>query len=79
MDGERKINLSEGVPLNSPGAANIFLNTGNGANTKVNSPNGTVIHLKAGTSFVIQLHAFCPLHLFLQDKLTEQFYLFFRQ
>ncbi|XP_050682013.1 uncharacterized protein LOC126977290 isoform X2 [Leptidea sinapis] len=27
MEGERKINLSEGVPLNSAGAANIFLNT----------------------------------------------------
>ncbi|XP_047023502.1 uncharacterized protein LOC124632644 isoform X1 [Helicoverpa zea] len=43
MDGERKIHMSEGVPLNSPGAANIFLNTGK--NTKVNSPEGTVIHL----------------------------------
>ncbi|XP_072939980.1 uncharacterized protein [Epargyreus clarus] len=27
MDGERKVNISEGVPLNSSGAANIFLNT----------------------------------------------------
>lgn len=38
--------MSEGVPLNSPGAANIFLNTGK--NTKVNSPEGTVIHLNTG-------------------------------
>lgn len=45
MDGEKKINF-EGVPLNSTGAANIFLNTGK--NTKVNSPNGAVIHLKTG-------------------------------
>ncbi|CAB3241091.1 unnamed protein product [Arctia plantaginis] len=44
MDGERKIHMSEGVPLNSTGAASIFLNTGR--NTKVNSPEGTVIHLK---------------------------------
>ncbi|XP_026739001.1 uncharacterized protein LOC113501898 isoform X1 [Trichoplusia ni] len=43
MDGEKKINMSEGVPLNSTGAANIFLNTGK--NTKLNSPDGTVIHL----------------------------------
>lgn len=46
MDGERKINLSEGVPLNTPGAANIFLNTGN--NKKVTPSTGTVIHLKTG-------------------------------
>ena len=38
--------MSEGVPLNSTGAANIFLNTGK--NTKVNSPEGTVIHLNTG-------------------------------
>lgn len=44
MDGERKIHISEDVPLNSTGAASIFLNTGR--NTKVNSPDGTVIHLK---------------------------------
>lgn len=50
MDGERKINISEGVPLNSTGAANIFLNTGR--NTKVNSTDGTVIHLKTGDLFI---------------------------
>lgn len=44
MDGERKIHLCEGVPLNSSGSANIFLNTGK---NKVN-PDGTVIHLKTG-------------------------------
>ncbi|CAG9135913.1 unnamed protein product [Plutella xylostella] len=44
MDGDRKINISEGVPLNASGAAKIYMNTGN--NTKVNSPNGTVIHLQ---------------------------------
>lgn len=43
MDVERKINLGEGVPLNSPGA-NIFLNTGK--KNKVN--DGTVIHLNTG-------------------------------
>lgn len=43
MDVERKINLGEGVPLNSAGAANIFLNTG-----KKNINDGTVIHLKTG-------------------------------
>lgn len=50
MDGERKIHISEGVPLNSSGAANIFLNTGNSKNkdSKVNSHDGTVIHLKTG-------------------------------
>ncbi|RVE51940.1 hypothetical protein evm_003406 [Chilo suppressalis] len=37
--------MSEDVPLNSTGAANIFLNTGK--NTKLNSPDGTVIHLKS--------------------------------
>lgn len=47
MDGERKINLSEGVPLNSTGAANIFLNTGKGPRT--NTQDGTVIQLKTGT------------------------------
>lgn len=47
MDGERKIHMSEGVPLNSTGTANIFLNTGK--NTKVNSSEGTVIHLNTGT------------------------------
>ncbi|OWR45469.1 TNFSF5 protein [Danaus plexippus plexippus] len=41
MDGERKVNLSEGVPLNSSGGANIFLNAGK--NNKLN--DGTVIHL----------------------------------
>lgn len=46
MDGERKIHVSEDVPLNSPGAASIFLNTG--INTKVNSPDGNFIHLKTG-------------------------------
>lgn len=46
MDGERKIHMSEDVPLNSTGAASIFLNTGR--NTKFNSPEGTVIHLKTG-------------------------------
>ncbi|XP_075976371.1 uncharacterized protein LOC142976728 [Anticarsia gemmatalis] len=44
MDGERKIHMSEDMPLNSTGAASIFLNTGR--NTKLNSPDGTVIHLK---------------------------------
>lgn len=51
MDGERKIHIGEGVPLNSTGAANIFLNTGK--NTKVNSPDGTIIHLKTGNLFFI--------------------------
>ncbi|XP_028169830.1 uncharacterized protein LOC114359585 isoform X1 [Ostrinia furnacalis] len=45
MDGDRKIHISEGVPLNSTGAANIFLNTGK-STAKLNSPDGTVIHLK---------------------------------
>lgn len=49
MDGEKKINMSEGVPLNSTGAANIFLNTGK--NTKLNSPDGTIIHLNTGDFF----------------------------
>lgn len=44
MDADRKINLCEGVPLNSPGAANIFLNTSNDRKVK----DGTVIHLKTG-------------------------------
>lgn len=44
MDGERKVNLSEGVPLNSSGGANIFLNAGK--NNKLN--DGTVIHLTTG-------------------------------
>ncbi|KAL4716918.1 hypothetical protein ACJJTC_012729 [Scirpophaga incertulas] len=44
MDGERKIHISEGVPLNTAGAANIFLNTGK--NSKL-STDGTVIHLNA--------------------------------
>lgn len=44
MDADRKINL-EGVPLNSAGAANIFLNTGK---NKINDRDGTVIHLKTG-------------------------------
>lgn len=43
MDGERKINF-EGVPLNSAGAANIFLNTGKNPKAK----DGTVIHLNTG-------------------------------
>ncbi|CAG9796364.1 unnamed protein product [Diatraea saccharalis] len=45
MDGERKIRMSEDVPLNATGAANIFLNTGK--NTKFNSTDGTIIHLKS--------------------------------
>lgn len=52
MDSERKINY-EGVPLDTAGAANIFLNTGK--NTKVNSPDGTVIHLKTGDLFLLLL------------------------
>lgn len=42
MDIERKVNLGEGVPLNSSGP-NIFLNTNK---NKVN--DGTVIHLNTG-------------------------------
>ncbi|KOB69104.1 Uncharacterized protein OBRU01_13650 [Operophtera brumata] len=53
MESERKINC-EGVPLNSAGAANIFLNTGK--NTKVNSPDGTVIHLKTGKPSDLGVH-----------------------
>ncbi|CAG4954160.1 unnamed protein product [Colias eurytheme] len=52
MDGERKINLSEGVPLNSAGAANIFLNTGK--NPKVN--DGTVIHLQTEKPADVGVH-----------------------
>ncbi|XP_046963505.1 uncharacterized protein LOC124532585 isoform X1 [Vanessa cardui] len=52
MDGERKINLGEGVPLNSAGAANIFLNTGK--NKKVN--DGTVIHLKTEKPADVGVH-----------------------
>lgn len=48
MEGERKIHISEGVPLNASGAANIFLNTGTGKDTKQKSHDGTVIHLKTG-------------------------------
>ncbi|KAJ0182315.1 hypothetical protein K1T71_001684 [Dendrolimus kikuchii] len=46
MEGERKIHISEGVPLNASGAANIFLNTGTGKESKQKSNDGTVIHLK---------------------------------
>lgn len=56
MDGDRKINISEGVPLNASGAAKIYMNTGN--NTKVNSPNGTVIHLQTGDYQLLNLTLF---------------------
>ncbi|KAI5645027.1 hypothetical protein NE865_03001 [Phthorimaea operculella] len=52
MDGERKINLCEGVPLNSAGAANIFLNTGR---SKVN-PDGTVIRLQTEKPADVGVH-----------------------
>uniref|UniRef100_A0A1E1W729 THD domain-containing protein n=1 Tax=Pectinophora gossypiella TaxID=13191 RepID=A0A1E1W729_PECGO len=52
MDGERKVNLGEGVPLNSSGAANIFLNTGR---SKVN-PDGTVIHLNTEKPADVGVH-----------------------
>lgn len=52
MDAERKINLCEGMPLNSTGAANIFLNTSK--NRKDN--DGTVIHLNTGTSYLFTLN-----------------------
>ncbi|CAH2102164.1 unnamed protein product [Euphydryas editha] len=52
MDSERKINIGEGVPLNSPGAANIFLNTGK--NKKVN--DGTVIHLNTEKPADVGVH-----------------------
>lgn len=64
MDGERKIHISEGVPLNSTGAANIFLNTGK-STAKLNSPDGTVIHLKTGEFlgneiFTYKIHVHFP-------------------
>ncbi|CAH0727567.1 unnamed protein product, partial [Brenthis ino] len=51
MDVERKINLGEGVPLNSAGGANIFLNTG-----KKNVNDGTVIHLKTEKPTDVGVH-----------------------
>ncbi|CAH2050804.1 unnamed protein product, partial [Iphiclides podalirius] len=53
MDAERKINLCEGVPLNSSGAANIFLNT-TSKNRKDN--DGTVIHLKTEKPADVGVH-----------------------
>lgn len=44
MDCDRKLNIGEGVPLNSSGAGNLFLNTGK---NKVTT-DGTVIHLNTG-------------------------------
>ncbi|XP_047520065.1 uncharacterized protein LOC125059616 isoform X1 [Pieris napi] len=51
MDGERKINC-EGVPLNSAGAANIFLNTGKNPKVK----EGTVIHLNTEKPSDVGVH-----------------------
>ncbi|CAK1540274.1 unnamed protein product [Leptosia nina] len=72
MDGERKINC-EGVPLNSAGAANIFLNTGK--NSKVN--DGTVIHLKTEKPADVGVHINTTLSIASSKKIKLLFILNF--
>ncbi|CAK1602377.1 unnamed protein product [Parnassius mnemosyne] len=73
MDAERKINLCEGVPLNSPGAANIFLNTTK--SRKVN--DGTVIHLNTEKPTDVGVHINTTLSIASSKKIKLLFILNF--
>ncbi|XP_045770461.1 uncharacterized protein LOC123870987 [Maniola jurtina] len=73
MDGDRKLNL-EGVPLNSAGAANIYLNTGK---NKVNDRDGTVIHLNTEKPADVGVHINTTLSIASSKKIKLLFILSF--
>ncbi|XP_034837696.1 uncharacterized protein [Maniola hyperantus] len=73
MDGDRKLNL-EGVPLNSTGAANIYLNTGK---NKVNERDGTVIHLNTEKPADVGVHINTTLSIASSKKIKLLFILSF--
>ncbi|XP_023949762.2 uncharacterized protein LOC112054287 [Bicyclus anynana] len=70
---DKKINL-EGVPLNSTGAANIYLNTGK---NKVNDRDGTVIHLNTEKPADVGVHINTTLSIASSKKIKVLFILNF--
>ncbi|XP_068626628.1 uncharacterized protein [Battus philenor] len=73
MDADRKINFCEGVPLNSTGAANIFLNTSK--DRKIN--DGTIIHLNTEKPSDVGVHINTTLSIASSKKIKLLFILNF--